>query len=172
MRTCMHIFIIHMYIHQVLAVLLFCNIFVFSLPQVFNYLFLVSIAVIYTSILCFFYIFFTFPSTENRLFLQSYVICKCIITKNTYSIMSGSSFSLPQPRTFDILLFCLSNNSTVTSAAKLPLFLLLVKRFTSFLDPSSSWSEPVLTCVGHTIINYSKHIGQFVHIQLYCENVL
>ena len=170
----MHAHIHHTYVHSssfscTIILQHFCF---FSLPQVFNYLFLVSIVVIYTSIPCFFYIFFTFPSTENRLFLQSYVICKCIITQNTYSIMSGSSFSLPQPRTFDILLFCLSNNSAVTSAAKLPLSLLLVKRFTSFLDPSSSWSEPVLTCVGHTIINYSKHIGQFVHIQLYCENVL
>ena len=81
--------------------------------------------------------------------------------------MLGSSFSLPQPQTFDILLVSLSTNSAVTSAAKLPLFLLLVKRLTTFLDPSGvlsvTISEVVLTCVGHT---NTKHNGQlqFVHV--------
>ena len=81
--------------------------------------------------------------------------------------MLGSSFSLSQPRTFDILLVSLSTNSAVMSAAKLPLFLLLVKRLTTFLDPSSllsvTISEVVLTCVGHTNTEHNGQL-QFVHI--------
>ena len=63
----------------------------------------------------------------------------------TYSIMTGSnwSFSLPVeslflPRTFDLFLTSLSKSSAFRSAAKLPLFLLLVKRLTNFLDPTNS----------------------------------
>ena len=80
--------------------------------------------------------------------------------------MLGSSFSLPQPRTFDILLVSLSTNSAVMSAAKLPLFLLLVKRLTTFLDPSGALSvtiSEVLTCVGHTNTEHNGQL-QFVHI--------
>ena len=72
--------------------------------------------------------------------------------------MLGSSFSLPQPRKFDILLVSLSTNSAVISAAKLPLFLLFVKRLATLSGVLSvTISEVVLTCVGHT---NTEHNGQ------------
>ena len=78
-------------------------------------------------------------------FLNMIIIILCriliLILKDLYTsycIISGSSFSFPRPRTLDFLRTFLSNNSAFNSAAKLPRFLLFVKRPTIFLDCSNS----------------------------------